>query len=127
MPATTDEKASLRRQLDADATALPDAEIDVMWAEAEVLYPAHVDNRPLIFAAVRLQGWRELMVQASKRVDYKQNQSEEKMSQLLKNMEAIEARFKKLFDTLLTSATKPPVRWGGIRNIPNSWKDKPNG
>lgn len=127
MSATSDEKNSLRRQLDADSSALSDAEIDDLWAEAEALYPAHVDNRALIFAAVRLQGWRELMVQASKRVDYKQNQSEEKSSQLLKGMEIMEARFKKLFDTLLTSAIKPPVRWGGIRNIPNSWKDKPNG
>lgn len=127
MPATTEEKASLRRQLDADSSALSDAEIDLMWAEAEALYPAHVDNRPLIFAAVRLQGWRELMVQASKQVDYKQNQSEEKASQRLKNMEAIEARFKKSFDTLLADATLPPVKWGGISNIPNKWKDKPNG
>ncbi|HRF96733.1 MAG TPA: hypothetical protein PLZ51_16110, partial [Aggregatilineales bacterium] len=106
---------------------LSDAEIDLMWAEAEALYPAHVDNRQLIFAAVRLEGWRNLMVQASKRVDYRQNQSEEKMSQLLKNMETIEARFKKAFDTLLTTATMPAVKWGGISNIPNKWKDKPNG
>ena len=127
MGATSTEIASLRRQLDADATALPEADINAMWDEAEALYPAQVANRRVIFAVVRLQAWRELMVSASKRVDYKQNQSEEKGSQLLKNMEAVEKRFVDELETLLTEATLPPVQWGGIRNHPPRKRDVPNG
>ncbi len=127
MGATPTEIASLRRQLGTDATALPDADIHAMWAEAEALYPAHVDNRGILFAVVRLQAWRELMVGASKRVDYKQNQSEEKGSQLLKNMEAVEKRFAGELEALLRDATLPPVQWGGIRNHPPRKRDVPNG
>jgi hypothetical protein len=127
MGATPTEIASLRRQLATDATALPDADINAMWAEAEALYPAHVENRRLLFAAVRLQAWREMMVQASKRVDYKQNQSEEKGSQLLANMRVLEAKFEKELTTLLTQVTRPPVQWGGIRNHPPRKRDVPNG
>lgn len=127
MGATPTEIASLRRQLGTDVTALPDADINAMWAEAEALYPAHVDNRRILFAAVRLQAWRDMMVQASKRVDYKQNQSEEKGSQLLENMEAMEKRFSAELETLLRDATLPPVQWGGIRNHPQRKRDEPNG
>jgi len=127
MGATPTEITSLRRQLDADSTALPEADINAMWDEAEALYPAQVANRRVIFAVVRLQAWRELMVSASKRVDYKQNQSEEKGSQLLKNMEAVEKRFVDELETLLTEATLPPVQWGGIRNHPPRKRDVPNG
>lgn len=127
MGATPTEITSLRRQLDTDSTALPEADINAMWDEAEALYPAHVTNRRVIFAVVRLQAWRELMVSASKRVDYKQNQSEEKGSQLLKNMEAVEKRFAGELEALLTEATMPPVQWGGIRNHPPRKRDVPNG
>lgn len=112
MSATEAEKASLRRQVDADSTMLSDAEIDALWAEAEGLYPDYVDNRHVIFAVVRLATWRILMVSASKRVDYMQNQSEEKLSQLLKNMTVIEAQFTRQLESLLTSFTLPSVRFG---------------
>lgn len=127
MGATPTEITSLRRQLDADATALPDADINAMWDEAEALYPDHVTNRRLIFAVVRLQAWRDLMVSASKRLDYKQNQSEEKGSQLLKNMGVMEKRFAGELETLLKDATLPPVQWGGIRVHPPRKRDVPNG
>jgi len=127
MGATATEITSLRRQLSADATALPEADINAMWDEAEALYPTHVTNRRVIFAVVRLQAWRDLMVSASKRLDYKQNQSEEKGSQLLKNMEAVEKRFADELAVLLRDATLPPVQWGGIRVHPPRKRDVPNG
>lgn len=127
MGATVTEIASLRRQLDADATALPDADIHGLWDEAEAVYPDYATNRQIIFAAVRLSAWRELMVSASKRVDYKQNQSEEKLSQLLKNMEVVEKRFEGQLQKLITEETRPPVMWGGMRNHPPRKRDVPNG
>jgi|GEM_PF-2645479 len=127
MPATATEITSLRRQLDADASALPDADINAMWDEAVADYPKYVGTRPVIFAVVRLQAWRELMASASKRVDYKQNQSEEKLSQLLANMRVMEAFYLKQLTALIATATLPPVQWGGMRNIPPRKRDVPNG
>ncbi len=127
MGATVTEIASLRRQLDADAAALPDDDINALWDEAEAGYPDYVTNRQIMFAVVRLSAWRELMVSASKRVDYKQNQSEEKLSQLLNNMALMEKRFEAQLNKLLIEATPPPVRWGGMRNHPPRKRDIPNG
>ncbi len=101
----------VRYPLAADATTLPDAELDYLFEDAAVYYAGNEDAQS---AWVGVQVCRNLRAQAAKRVDYKQNQSQEWLSQIFPRLKEIQKEFEdQLEETLTVGATV--VRYGGIR------------
>lgn len=126
MAATTIEINRLRRQLGADAESLPDAEIADLFSEAEATYLGYA--RDVVFAAVRLQAWRDMMAQAAKEVTYREGSSSENLSDLMKNMRALEASYKQMLDDAIQdhSRNKLTGLWGSMNKTPTRRKEWPD-
>jgi len=89
-----------------------DGEIDVLFTRATSL--AAVSNSELIFAEARLMGVRQIIAQAAKRVSYKQGDSTENLSDLLKNYQVLLSIYTQERDDLL-NAVRPTMKLVGLR------------
>lgn len=118
---TAQQRDDVREDLGESSSSLTDAKIDRLYARAEADYP---DNDRAVEAQVRILALRQLKSEASKRVDYTQGESEEKLSQVYKQIDGL----LKDFMADLTSAiatTLPPVQFGGLRCKPTRLEDYP--
>lgn len=90
---------------------LSNAAIDDLYDRAEAKYGV---DTAATEAWTRVLVVRNLRAQAAKRVDYRQNQSSENLSDLYKNLKDMEATFLDDLQTALDSATGK-VRFGGLK------------
>jgi len=125
---TQSEINRLRRQLELDSTDLPDVAIADMYDEAEEQYPSSTYSRNVWFAAVRLQAAREQMAKAAKRTTYKQGQSSDNQSDLIKNWEKMIKIYSAQLGEVLDdeNPTLPAVRWGVPKKTPTREQEWPN-
>jgi len=126
---TETEISRLRRQLALNETQLPDDEIQALYTEAEELYPLATYSRAVIFAAVRLQGAKDLLAEVAQRVTYSQNQSREQLSDLTKNVKELVRLYTDELAELLNTENPalPPARWGWTKTTPSVKLEYPNG
>lgn len=94
-----------------DGGGLPDATIDTLYEDATTLW---VGNTAAIEAQVRLDVIDNLLMQASKRVNYRQNQSSENAGDIFEHLYKMRAKFQKAIDDETTTASAA-VAFGGLR------------
>lgn len=118
--ATETQQARLRADLDADADALTDAEIDEIFARADEQYS---DNAAAVEAAARVLAIQQLMAGAAKRADYGQNASSEKRSQVFDHL----TRLRAIYEADLQAAQGGAVAYGKLRRKPSRIEEYPTG
>lgn len=110
---TVEQRDALRFDTGSDATVLTDALIDALYVRAAAVYPTPEGAQE---AWVRVLVINGLMAQAAKRTDYKQNESQEWMSQLMTNLEKLKKGFLAELDVALAGEFGL-VRWGALRRV----------
>lgn len=121
--ATTIQRDRVRGDLDATSTDLPDLEVDDLYLRAEERYAT---NSAAVEAYVRILAIRRLQAGAAKRVDYTQNESQEKLSQVFAHLQ----RLRELYESDLDDAGAAAgnrVQWGGLRVKPPRIEEYPDG
>lgn len=126
MAATATELTRLRRQLGADSESFPDDEINDIFTEMEATYAGH--TRDVVFAAARLQAWRDMMAQAAKEVTYREGAASESLSDIMKNMRSLEASYREMLDAALQDSAKAKAStwWGSMNRKPSRRKEWPD-
>jgi len=116
---------AVRYDLDTDATTMPDAEILILYTRAEARYGVGTLSTEFY---VRIIAIRRLLAGAVKRVDYVQNQSQEKLSQMRDGLLAL-LKFYKSELELAINGERAAVRFGGLRRynvrtveFPDDWQ-----
>lgn len=110
--ATADQRDAVRYDLGSlTSVQMPDAEINLLYTRAEASYSGQSDAQE---AWVRFMAVRNLKAQAAKRTDYKQNQSQEWLSQLFTQLEKLEKQFYGDLQAALEAGVGL-VRFGGLR------------
>lgn len=114
---------ALRADTGTDETSLPDDEIDAIYTDSEGLYSATTS----IDAYTRVVVFRRLMAQAAPRTSYKQNQSQENLSDLFKHYQSMVKFWQ---DELATAEVDAEalgaVRISKMRRVPTRTKEWPN-
>ena len=119
--ATTSQRDRLRSDLGLTCYELPDALADQYYTWGQDDYP---DNAAAAGATTRLIVIDNLLAQAAKRTDYRQNQSEEKLSQLFEHLRALRKIYTDALDDAL-NAGSTWVMFGGLRRRDNPRIDRP--
>jgi hypothetical protein len=104
--ATEQQRARLRADLAADATALTDGQIDEFFARAAEVYS---DPRPAE-AYTRLLALRGWAAAAAKRADVTQGASGERLAQIFAHIERLRAHYEAEL-----MAVRVQVAWGRLR------------
>lgn len=114
----------IRDDLAGDADSLPD---DLLDRNYDRMATPYAGNDDAIYAATRLLTARQIVIQAAKLTDYRQGESEEKLSQMAK---ALEPRLKEfeaeLEDAVTAGSDAGGVMWGGLRRKPTRLKEYPD-
>lgn len=106
MPTPAD-YARLRRKVgDPTATVFTETELDDIFAEASTLYA----DPDLIFAKAKLIALEELMADAAKLVNYRQNHSAEDLSDTFTHLRLLRAVFEEELVGLVRTKGGPPAR-----------------
>jgi hypothetical protein len=113
------QRERLRADLDADESALTDAEIDDAFARATEQYR---DNSFAVEASARVIAIGQLLAGASKRADYAQNESSERRSQVFDHL----LRLREIYESDLRAALDSAVQFGGIRRKPTRIEEYPD-
>lgn len=122
MPPTAAQRQYVRDDLQVSADALGDAAIDALYTRAEADY---TDNTKAVEAQVRVLAIRQLLAGAARAVDYVQNESQERQSQMFGHLKQILTIYERqLVDA--EDAVSVPVKWGGLRRKPTRWKEYPD-
>lgn len=117
------QKAALRADTGTDETSLPDDEIDTIYTDSEVLYTASTS----IDAHARVVVFRRLMAQAATRTSYKQNQSQENLSDLFKHYQTMVKFWQdELATAEVDAAALGAVRMGKQKRVPSRIKEWPD-
>lgn len=82
MATTALQKSRLRRDVGADSSSLPDADIDALFVEAEELY----SDAATIAAYARVLALQGIMASAAKLTDYRANNSSENLSDVFDHL-----------------------------------------
>jgi hypothetical protein len=123
MPAQGNEATLIRRKTGDTSASFSDADIDLLFDEAESSYSGY--SRSVIFQAVVVARLEELWTAALVQVTYKQNEASENLSDIAK---ALEKRFRQAsakLDNLIASEKAPAVGFASIRYFPTRDKDVP--
>jgi chemotaxis regulatin CheY-phosphate phosphatase CheZ len=123
VPSTTTQRTRLRRDTGTDSTSLPDAEIDDIYAEAEEQYTDAV----VIDAYTRVIVFRQLLAQAAARTTYKQNQSQEELSDLFKHYQGMVKYWEdQLAEAVAAASVSGAARLGKTKRVPSRLKEYPD-
>lgn len=115
--ATTTERQRLRMDLGLqpdDAASLSDDIADDIYAEAGEFYA----DAGSAYAYARVIAIERLMAQAAPQVDYTQNESSEKSSQLTTNYQKLLERWQGKLDKAIALASGSTARFGRTQRIP---------
>lgn len=106
MPTPAD-YARLRRKVgDTSATVFSETELDDIFAEASSLYA----DPDLLFAKAKLIAVEELMADAAKLVNYRQNHSAEDLAETFTHLRLLRAVFEEELVELVRSKGGPAAR-----------------
>lgn len=119
--ATPTQRDRLRSDLGLTITELSDTQADIYFAWAEADYPS---NPNASNAAARVIVIDSLLAQAAKRNDYKQNQSEEKASQIFDHLKDLRQIYLDDIENA-TSGNAPVVLFGGLTRYTTRITDYP--
>lgn len=114
--ATETERQRLRMDLGlqaTDTTSLSDATADAIYAEADESY----SDTSARNAYARVLALERLMAQAVTQVDYTQNETQEKSSQIFSHYEATLTRWQKKLEDAIRLASSGVVRLGQTKRI----------
>lgn len=130
MTPTNTQRTRLRRKLNLDAAALPDAEIDDLFAEAAETYADYATEPHIMFQAAYYFTVVELINQATNEVDYDQNEESEKASQRRVGLERLANRLKADLVAMMAEADRDddatPVRMGRMKKVPSRREGYPD-
>jgi hypothetical protein len=122
MATTTADFDSLRRDVGATLTSLPDAEAQTIFDQAAVIY----SDPACQVAYTRVIALRQLLAQAATLHDYTANNSSEKMGKVFDNY----LKLLELWTTALDDATAAQsgggVRWGSPTRKPSRIQEYPD-
>lgn len=125
MPASAEWKAALRADTGTDSTSLTDAEIDDIYDAGVILYT----DTASLEAYGRVIVFRRLMAQAASRTSYKQNQSTEELSDLIKHFKMMVDLWKAQLDEAVAaaeSALTGAFKMGRSKRVPSRLKEYPD-
>ena len=125
MPVSDEWAAALRADTGTDSTSLLDAEIDDIYDAGAALYT----DAASLEAYGRVTVFRRLMAQAASRTSYKQNQSQEQLSDLIKNYKMMVDLWQQKLDDAVAdveSAAVGAIKLGRSKRIPSRLKEYPN-
>lgn len=120
--ATPEQRDALRFDLDLTEALLDNTTADTLIARAEARYGA---GNSISEAYSRIIVIRRLKAAAAKRVDYRQNQSEEKLGQLVKNLDELLKVWLDVLDEELNRTTAA-VRFGGLKRYNPRYQEFPS-
>lgn len=124
MAATTAEKTRFRRKLDGTEVTMPDAYIDDVFNEAEESYTGYA--RPVIVTAAYVLCIKDMKTRAARLTDYDQNDSSEKRSQLLKNLDNLLKDYEGELAQLVEMGSSSPAFFGVPNVKPSRLKEYPD-
>lgn len=101
---------------------LSDALIDELFLRSEAVYPS---SSSAAYTQVKLLVIGNLLFSASKLVDYTQNESSEKLSQILTNLMKIKEDLLTELDIAL-NGNLPAVMWGALRRVTPHYVEFPS-
>ena len=123
MPSTETQRTRLRRDTGTDSTSLPDLEIDDIYTEAGEQYTDSV----VIDAYARVVVFRQLLAQAAARTSYKQNQSQEELSDLFKHYQGMLKYWEdQLAEAVAAASVSGAARLGKTKRVPSRLKEYPD-
>ncbi len=115
MPPTDSQRARLRMMIgdsNPDLEAFSDAELDALWDWAAETYSA----ANLIFVQTKIYAFDALLVDSAKRVNYKQNQSSEDLSDIFKALLKLKEKAENELAELVAGSVSP-MMLGTIRKV----------
>lgn len=125
---TDAQRDAIRYDLEVDASSMPNSEIDILYTRAEARYGA---GTLATEDYVRIIAIRRLLAGAAKRTDYRQNQSEDKLSQIFQALKQLLQFYREELD-LAINGERAAVRFGGLRRFnqklfefPDDWDFPP--
>lgn len=122
--ATTDaQKARLRRDTGTNATSLPDDDIDDIFDEAAETY----SDGATAAAYTRVLVLQGILADSAKLVNYRQNESQENMSDVFKHVQALLNVWEEKTDEAATAAASSSgaARFGSVRRKPAKVREYP--
>ena len=123
MPSTETQRTRLRRDTGTDSASLPDLEIDDIYTEAGEQYTDSV----VIDAYARVVVFRQLLAQAAARTSYKQNQSQEELSDLFKHYQGMLKYWEdQLAEAVAAASVSGAARPGKTKRVPSRLKEYPD-
>ena len=122
--ATPSQLNRLRADIGADATSMPDAEANDIFAEAEETY----SDAASMTAATRVIAIRRLLASSAKLVSYRANNSQESMSDVFEHLRQLLSLWQgELDDATSTASSVGAARFGGWRRKPKLIREYPDG
>ena len=125
MVATSSEIALIQRRTGDTAASLGDADVQLLWSEAESNYADY--SRDVWKQAVIVARREELWMAASAQVTYKQNEASENLSDIAKQLKQLYDDAKKKLDDLIASEKPVALRTAVMKRIPTRRKTYPSG
>lgn len=102
------ERQMLRYKTGHNDQSLPDATLDMLWAQAEADYAGQ--SQRVMRQAVVVELYRNLLAEARKHVNYRMNQQQENLSDIAKGLQADLTRESQLLAQLLVGEKRPALR-----------------
>lgn len=122
MPASASERTLARQEFDGTEASMSDAYLDAVFDEATTDYPNA--NRVIVRKASYYTIAVHLRNRASRDVDYKKNESDEKLSQRFVALDKMVAQYKKQLDEALLDS--PAIAFAVTKRVPSRTKQFPN-
>lgn len=121
--ATVAQHDAVRYDLDIDSDIMGDDEIDTLYDRATARYGGN-DNA--IDAHARVLAIGRLLSGASRRTDYIQNQSAEKLSKIFEQLLKLREVFRQDLTEAVANSADGEVMYGGLRRKPSRLVEIPN-
>jgi hypothetical protein len=118
--ATQTQADRLRRDVDANTTSLPDADVDALFTEAMESYT----DAASIAAYTRVLFLQSLLASSAKLTTYRQNESQENASDIFKHIQQLLAYWQGATATAI-AATSSAARFGRTTVKPARVKEYP--
>lgn len=121
--ATAQQRYRLRRKLGGTVEAMPDEYLNDLWDEAAETHIVYGDDAVMLKA--RILGLDDLIMQASKDVDYQQNETSEKLSQRMKALQSEREKLEGDLAALVAENVGPGLGIGKMKPLPTRREDYP--
>ncbi len=122
MPASAEQLAVIRLKIgDSGVVVFTDPELNALWDDAAL---GHEDERVILQQTV-VDALEALLADSAKRVTYRQNESQENLSDVFKHLEKLHSKHQARLTSLLES-TQSVARLGHMKPTPSRLKEYPD-